>query len=68
MMQAATGGYLKSTTHRVVRSAGCKNPRFSIPLFIGAQEDIMLTPTLKAGDYFVERMKENGVYAVPDAA
>ena len=62
MLQAATNGYFRSTTHRVIRPAHALEPRYSIPLFIGAKEDVYLTPTLKAGDYFIERMKENGVY------
>ena len=67
MLQAATGGYFPSTTHRVIRPAHSINSRYSIPLFIGAKEDIYLTPSLRAGDYFIERMKENGVYKNEEA-
>lgn len=64
MLQEATGGYYRSTTHRVINPQGecCRKARLSVPLFIHAHADVYLSeryPT--AESYLVERLTELGL-------
>lgn len=61
MMQLATGGRLKSTTHRVVNPANANVDRISLPLFLHPHSEVMLTPEVKAQDYLNERIAQ--IYA-----
>jgi isopenicillin N synthase-like dioxygenase len=59
MAQAATRGYLKSTTHRVVNPTGESNTsRYSMPLFLHASPEVELSGELTAGEYLDQRIKE----------
>jgi isopenicillin N synthase-like dioxygenase len=50
MLQNATNGFYKSTTHRVVRPRSEKRgePRFSMPCFVHPRADVDLTPRAAA--------------------
>jgi len=58
MMREATGNYYPSTTHRVVNPGGnIENvSRISIPLFLTARLDVVLSPRYTAGSYLDERL------------
>ena len=63
MLQMASQGYYKSTTHRVVNPAGpeASRPRYSMPLFVHARPDVRLSERHTAGSYLDERLKEIGL-------
>jgi isopenicillin N synthase-like dioxygenase len=63
MLQLTTGGYYKSTTHRVVNPSGdaALKSRYSLPLFLHPRSDVKLTPDKTAGEYLSERLKEIGI-------
>ena len=60
MLQEATRGYLKSTTHRVLNK-DMSNPRYSAPLFIHPRSDVVLSSRYTAGSYLKERLIEIGL-------
>ena len=64
MLQLASRHYYRSTTHRVINPQGeeAKKPRLSMPLFLHARNEIQLTPEVTVKDYWIERLKELGVY------
>jgi isopenicillin N synthase-like dioxygenase len=80
MLQNATNGLYKSTTHRVVNppitGGAASSERFSMPCFVHARADIDLTPlpscvartggvvkfpSITAGDYLAQRLREIGL-------
>lgn len=63
MLQEATSGYYKSTTHRVVNPAGeaAKLSRYSLPLFLHPRPDVRLSTRYTAGEYLDQRLKELGL-------
>jgi isopenicillin N synthase-like dioxygenase len=63
MLQEATGGYLKSTTHRVVNptDGSEKGSRYSMPLFVHPRSDVRLSKRYTAGEYLEERLREIGL-------
>lgn len=62
MLQLATGGYIKSTTHRVVNTEeGYAWSRYSMPMFIHPKPEVKLSPDKTAGEYLIERLKEIGL-------
>lgn len=63
MLQMASGHYYRSTTHRVVNPSGedASKPRLSMPLFLHARDEIVLSPEYTVKKYFWERLKELGV-------
>ena len=58
MLQEATGGYLPSTTHRVVNPAAPEDncSRIAIPYFMAPALDIRLSNRYTAGSYLKERL------------
>ena len=60
MLQEATQGYLKSTTHRVVNT-NMDKPRYSAPLFIHPKPKVILSNIYTADSYLQERLKELGL-------
>ncbi len=63
MLSAATENYFISTTHRVVNPPQSANvSRYSMPFFLHARADVMLTETLSAGEYLTERLRQIGIY------
>lgn len=63
MLQEATKGYYKSTTHRVVNPIGelAQQSRYSLPLFLQPQKGVKLSEVHTAESYFAERFRENGL-------
>lgn len=58
MMREATGNYYPSTTHRVVNPGGDIDnvSRISMPFFLTARLDVILSPRYTAGSYLDERL------------
>jgi isopenicillin N synthase-like dioxygenase len=63
MLQMATGGHYRSTTHRVVNPAGdeARRPRLSMPLFLHPWPEVRLSATHTARQYLDERLREIGL-------
>lgn len=63
MLQMASQGFYRSTTHRVVNPMGAdaKKPRYSIPLFLHPRADVRLSETHTAKSYLHERLREIGL-------
>jgi isopenicillin N synthase-like dioxygenase len=63
MLQMATGGYYRSTTHRVVNPAGdeARRARLSMPLFLHPWPEVRLSASHTAGEYLEERLREIGL-------
>lgn len=63
MLQEASGGYFKSTTHRVVNPTGygATISRYSMPMFIHPHSDVRLSDKYTAGEYLDERLRELGL-------
>jgi isopenicillin N synthase-like dioxygenase len=63
MLQLASQGFYKSTTHRVMNPDGpdSKLPRYSMPLFLHPRTDVVLSETTTAGDYLKQRLLEIGL-------
>lgn len=76
MLQNATNGLYKSTTHRVVNPVDGSTDRYSMPCFIHPRKDVDLTPrascvartggvarypSITAGDYLEQRLREIGL-------
>jgi isopenicillin N synthase-like dioxygenase len=63
MLQLASGGYYKSTTHRVVNPTGAaaKQPRYSMPLFLHPRSEVLLGQEMTAGQYLKQRLLEIGL-------
>lgn len=63
MLQEATGGYLRSTTHRVAATdpAVLKKGRMSLPLFLHPRPEVVLSERYTADDYLQQRLRELGV-------
>ena len=59
MLQEATDGYYPSTTHRVVNPGdGIDNvARISIPFFLAARPEVVLSERYSAGSYLSERLR-----------
>ncbi|MGV3003157.1 isopenicillin N synthase family dioxygenase [Vibrio sp.] len=63
MLQEASGGYFPSTTHRVINPTGERQEksRISLPLFLHAKPDVVLSERYTAHSYLMERLRELGV-------
>lgn len=76
MLQNVTNGLYKSTTHRVVNPGDSSSERFSMPCFIHARTNVSLAPlasciartggtarypSLTAGEYLEQRLREIGL-------
>lgn len=63
MLQEASGGYFKSTTHRVVNPTGhgATISRYSMPMFIHPHSTVRLSDKYTAGEYLDERLRELGL-------
>ncbi len=70
MLQMATNGFYRSTTHRVVNPKGeeALKSRYSLPLFLHPRRDVRLSPTHTAKCYLDERLRELGLMKKDDAA
>lgn len=65
MLQLASNYYYPSTTHRVVNPEGesSKRARLSMPLFLHAEDSVLLGENKTANDYRIERLREIGLIA-----
>jgi len=62
MLQEVTGGYLKSTTHRVVVDVNSTaESRYSMPLFLHPRPEVRLSDRYTAKEYLAERLKQLGL-------
>ena len=64
MLQEATNGYYKSTTHQVVNPVDNEakyKSRYSIPLFLHARPDVRLSSRYTAGEFLEQRLAELGI-------
>lgn len=63
MLQMASGGFYRSTTHRVVNPAGepARRSRLSMPLFLHPWPHVRLSATHTAREYLDERLREIGL-------
>jgi isopenicillin N synthase-like dioxygenase len=63
MLQLASSGYYKSTSHRVMNPTGpdAKLPRYSMPLFLHPRSEVVLSEGVTAGDYLRQRLLEIGL-------
>lgn len=61
MLQEASGGFYKSTTHRVVNPDGANTDRYSMPLFIHPHPSVVLSQRHTAQTYLDERLRELGL-------
>ena len=64
MLQMCTEYYFKSTTHRVVNPDDDQkhHSRYSMPLFLHARPDVLLTNELTAEAYLHQRLRAIGIY------
>jgi len=60
MLQLATDGYYRSTTHRVV-NGDIHTSRYSMPMFLHACPEVVLSGTITARDYLQERLRQIGL-------
>jgi len=58
MLQLASGGLLKSTTHRVVNPDNNTSDRLSIPLFIHPHGNTLLAPGITAQQFLNQRLEQ----------
>ena len=62
MLEEASGGYFKSTTHQVVNPESGKNvARYSIPLFVHPRGEVVLSERYTANSFLEERLKQLGL-------
>ncbi|MAO85470.1 MAG: 2OG-Fe(II) oxygenase [Candidatus Marinimicrobia bacterium] len=61
MLQECSGGYFPSTTHRVVNPSDKNMSRYSMPFFVHARDEVMLSKKYTAKSYLEERLKEIGL-------
>ena len=63
MLTLASGGYYRSTTHKVVNPTpdAAKQSRFSMPLFLHPRPEVILAGQTTARDYLLERLAELGL-------
>lgn len=63
MLQMASQGFYKSTTHQVINPEGseARKARFSMPLFVHPHSDVRLSEKHTAGSYLQERLEEIGL-------
>jgi isopenicillin N synthase-like dioxygenase len=61
MLQLATGGYYRSTTHRVINGESAHGSRYSMPMFLHARPEVVLSGTKTAREYLQERLRELGL-------
>jgi len=60
MLQLVTGGYYRSTTHRVINGAA-HTSRYSMPMFLHARPEVTLSGKITAREYLQERLREIGL-------
>ena len=62
MLQECSSGYYPSTTHRVINPLQNKDiSRYSMPFFVHARDDVILSKKYTAKSYLEERLREIGL-------
>ena len=61
MLQKCSGGFYKSTIHRVVNPSGENRSRYSMPLFIHPRDEVKLSSDFTAKQYLEQRLKQIGL-------
>ena len=61
MLQECSNGYFPSTTHRVVNPREQNVSRYSMPFFVHAKDEVILSKKYTAKSYLEERLKEIGL-------
>ena len=61
MLQECSGGFYKSTIHRVVNPSENNRSRYSMPLFIHPRDEVELSVNFTAKQYLNERLREIGL-------
>ena len=62
MLQECSRGYYPSTTHRVLNPKNnLEIPRYSMPFFVHARDEVILSDKYNAKSYLEERLKEIGL-------
>jgi len=62
MLQECSNGYYPSTTHRVLNPKdNVEVPRYSMPFFVHARDEVVLSDQYTAKSYLEERLKEIGL-------
>lgn len=62
MLQECSNGYYPSTTHRVLNPKdNVEIPRYSMPFFVHARDEVVLSDQYTAKSYLEERLKEIGL-------
>ena len=61
MLQKCSGGFYKSTIHRVVNPKGVNRSRYSMPLFIHPRDEVRLSSGFTAKEYLDQRLKQIGL-------
>ena len=61
MLQECSDGYYPSTTHRVINPKGKNVSRYSMPFFVHARDEVILSDRHTAKSYLEERLKEIGL-------
>ena len=61
MLQECSNGYFPSTTHRVINPSNTNISRYSMPFFVHARDEVLLSEKYTAKSYLEERLKEIGL-------
>lgn len=63
MLELASGGYYRSTIHRVVNPRGqdAAKARYSMPLFLHPRAEVVLADKITAGEYLKRRLEQIGL-------
>jgi len=61
MLQECSNGYFPSTTHRVINPSTHNVSRYSMPFFVHARDEVMLSKKHTAKSYLEERLREIGL-------
>ena len=61
MLQKCSGGFYKSTIHRVVNPKGVNRSRYSMPLFIHPRDEVKMSSDFTAKQYLEQRLKQIGL-------
>jgi isopenicillin N synthase-like dioxygenase len=61
MLQTCSNNFYPSTTHRVINPKIDNQSRYSVPFFVHARDDVILSDKHTAKSYLEERLKEIGL-------
>mgnify|MGYP001216340661 CR=1 FL=1 len=61
MLQECSNGYFPSTTHRVINPSTHNVSRYSMPFFVHARDEVVLSKKHTAKSYLEERLREIGL-------